>query len=161
MVSTLESSQWCPSAFRTFDLKGKQNGIKNPSLVKGLFYCFTRKLCWQWSSRCWRDSSELEFWSEEAIGILFYPTIFFFSLKFLCVYAQSLQSYPTLCNPVDCNLAASCVHGILQARILEWIAMPSPRGSSQPRDWIWVSCIAGWFFTAEPLGDPNRNIVDI
>ena len=41
----------------------------------------------------------------------------------------------------------SSVHGILQARILEWVAMPSSRGYSQPRDWTWVSHIAGRFFT--------------
>ena len=41
----------------------------------------------------------------------------------------------------------SSVHGILQARILEWVAMPSSRRSSQPRDWTWFSCIAGRFLT--------------
>ena len=44
------------------------------------------------------------------------------------------------------SLPGSSVHGILQARILEWVAMPSSRGSSQPRDWTWISCIAGRFF---------------
>ena len=39
------------------------------------------------------------------------------------------------------------IHGLLQARILEWVVVPSSRGSSQPRDWTWVSCIAGRFFT--------------
>ena len=41
---------------------------------------------------------------------------------------------PTLCDPMDCSPPGSSVHRILQARILEWVAMPSPRGSSQPRD---------------------------
>ena len=40
----------------------------------------------------------------------------------------------TLCDPMDCNLPGSSVHGILQARLLEWVVMPSSRGSSQPRD---------------------------
>ena len=53
----------------------------------------------------------------------------------------------TLCDPLDRSLPGSSVHGILQARILEWVAMPSFRGSSQPRDGAWVSCIAGRFFT--------------
>ena len=44
--------------------------------------------------------------------------------------AQWLQSYPTLCDPMDCTPPGSSVHGILQARILDWVAMPSPRGSS-------------------------------
>ena len=46
-----------------------------------------------------------------------------------------------------CSLSGSFVHGILQARILEWVAIPFSRGSPQPRDWIWVFCIAGRFFT--------------
>ena len=47
----------------------------------------------------------------------------------------------------DCSLPGSCVHGILQARILEWVAIPFSRGSSWPRDQTWVSSIAGRFFT--------------
>ena len=46
------------------------------------------------------------------------------------VHAKLLQSCPTLCDPMDCSLLGSSVHGILQARILEWIAMPSFRGSN-------------------------------
>ena len=52
------------------------------------------------------------------------------------------QSCPTLCDPMDYT-----VHGILQARILEWVAFPFSRGSSQTRDQTQVSCIAGGFFT--------------
>ena len=53
------------------------------------------------------------------------------------------QSSPTPCNPMDC-----LVHGILQARILEWVAFPFSRGSSQPRNWTQVSHTAGRFFTS-------------
>ena len=49
----------------------------------------------------------------------------------LCVRAKSLQLCLTLCNPMDCSPPVSSVHGVLQARILEWVAMPSSRGSSQ------------------------------
>ena len=62
------------------------------------------------------------------------------------------QSCPTLCNPLGCNPPGPSVHGIFQASILEWVAMPSSRGSSLPRDRSHVSCTAGRFFTAEPLG---------
>ena len=48
-----------------------------------------------------------------------------------------------LCNLMDCSLHGSSVHEVLQARILECIAMLSSKGSSQPRDSTWVSCIAG------------------
>ena len=51
-----------------------------------------------------------------------------------------------LFDPTDCSLPGSSVHGILQAKILEWVAVSSYRGSSQPRDWTQVSCIAGRFF---------------
>ena len=51
-----------------------------------------------------------------------------------CVCAKSLPSYPTLCDPLDYGLPGSSVHGILQARIPEWVVMPSSRGSSQLRD---------------------------
>ena len=52
-----------------------------------------------------------------------------------------------LCNPMDCSPPGSAVPGISEARILEWVAMPSSRGSSPPRDHTQVSCIAGRFFT--------------
>ena len=58
------------------------------------------------------------------------------------------QSCPTLCNSmVYCSPPGSSVHEILQARILEWAAISFSRGSSQPRDQTWVSCIAGGFVT--------------
>ena len=59
----------------------------------------------------------------------------------------------TLCDPMNCSLSSSSVHGILQARILEWVAMPSPsRGSSQPREW--TPALSGGFFTTAPPGKP-------
>ena len=50
----------------------------------------------------------------------------------VCMHAQSLQSCPTLCDPMDCCRPASSVHGILQAGILEWVAVPSSRGFPDP-----------------------------
>jgi len=57
---------------------------------------------------------------------------------------------------MDCSPPDSSVHGILQARILEWVAMPFSRVSSQPRDRTQVSHIAGGFFKFEPLGKPTN-----
>ena len=54
------------------------------------------------------------------------------------------QSYLTVCNPMDCSPPGSSVHGILQARRLEWVAMPFSRVSSRPRDGTCVSCIGKW-----------------
>ena len=59
-----------------------------------------------------------------------------------CVPAQSLQSCLTLCDPMDCTLPNSSVPGILQARILEWDAKPSSRGSSRLSDQTRISCIS-------------------
>ena len=59
------------------------------------------------------------------------------------VEVEVAQSCLTLCDPMDC-----IIHGILQARILEWVAYPFSRGSSQPRDQTQVSRIAGRFFTS-------------
>ena len=52
----------------------------------------------------------------------------------VCVCVKQLQSYLTLCNPRDCSPLGSSVHGILQTRVLEWVAISSSRGSSQSRD---------------------------
>ena len=69
-----------------------------------------------------------------------------------CVHSQSLQSCPTLCNPMDCRLPGSSVHWILQESIPEWVVMPSFRGSSWPRDGTCISCLAGGFFTTKAPG---------
>ena len=57
------------------------------------------------------------------------------------------QSYLPLCDPMDCSPPGFSVCEILQARILEWVAIPFSRASSWPRDWTWVSYTAGRFFT--------------
>ena len=66
------------------------------------------------------------------------------------------QSCLTLCGHMDCSPPGSSVHGILQARTLEWVAIPSSRGYSQPKDRTWVSFIANRLFTAEPPGKPKN-----
>ena len=68
----------------------------------------------------------------------------------------SLQSCPILCDPMDCSSPGSSVHGILQARLPEWVANASSRGSSWPRDRTCVSyasCMAGGFFTTGAAGE--------
>ena len=66
----------------------------------------------------------------------------------IAVLCLATQLCLTLCDPMDFSPPGSSVHEILQARILERVAMPSSRGSSQPRDQTQVSCIAGEFFTS-------------
>ena len=73
--------------------------------------------------------------------------LFSSSLSELCMRAMSLPLCPTLCNPMDHSPPGSSVLGILQARTLEWVAVPSSRGSSPPRDRTlscYVSCIGRW-----------------
>ena len=62
--------------------------------------------------------------------------------------SEVAQLCPTLCDPVDYSPLGSSIHGILQARILEWVAISFSRGSSQPRDQTQISRIAGKFFTS-------------
>ena len=62
------------------------------------------------------------------------------------------QSCLTLCHPMDSSPPGSSAHGILQARILQWVAISFSRGSSQPRDWTWFSCIASRFFMVWATG---------
>ena len=64
----------------------------------------------------------------------------------MCV-CEVAQSCPTLCDSMDCSPSGSSVHGILQARILEWVAISFSRASSWPRDWTRVSHIVGRHFT--------------
>ena len=71
-----------------------------------------------------------------------------------CMSAQSLPSCPTLCYPTNCSSWGSSVHGILQVRILEWVAISFTRGSSWSRSQTWVSWIAGGFFTKPPRKPP-------
>ena len=71
--------------------------------------------------------------------------------------SEVTQSCLTLCNPIGCSPPGSSVHGILQARVLEWVAIPFSRGSSWPRDWTQVSCIAGKFFTVWAIKEAQES----
>ena len=75
--------------------------------------------------------------------------------RVLCMLSRSVVS--DSCDPIDCSLPRYSVHGIPQARILQSVAISFPRGSSWPRNWTWVSCIAGRFFT-ELWGKPQCNV---
>ena len=70
-----------------------------------------------------------------------------YKLTYEVKWIEVAQLCLTLCDPMDCSLSGSSVHGIFQARVLEWIAITFSRGSSQPRTWTRVSHIAGKHFT--------------
>ena len=98
----------------------------------------------------------------------FFPSLCWnnYVFKFsLCVIHESerevAQSRPTLCDLVDCSPPGSSVHGILQARILEWVAVSFSRGSSRPRDRTQVSCIGGRRFNLWATRDrPSKHKVN-
>ena len=76
-------------------------------------------------------------------------------IPLLCihVHAKSLQSCPTLCDPMDCSLPGSSLHGVLQARRLEWVAVPFLQGIFPPQGW---NCISGVSCTGRRvLGSPS------
>ena len=73
-----------------------------------------------------------------------------------CLSAQLLQSCPTPCDPVDCSSPGSSVHGILQATILEWVAMPSSGGSSHPGMKLMSPVLQGHSLLTEPPGKPEK-----
>ena len=72
----------------------------------------------------------------------YHLTLLICKMKTVLCCAKLLWSCQILCESMDCNPPGSSVHGILQARILEWIAMPSSRGSSWPRDGTWVPYVS-------------------
>ena len=88
-------------------------------------YSYFSNCCWELKVQCWRN---------------------LFMIRSQSV-SEVAQSYPTLCNPINCSLPGSSIHGIFQARVLEWVAISFSRGSSQPRDQTQVSHIAGRHFT--------------
>ena len=95
------------------------------------------------------DSSYIYLWATREAHILFtltYKFVWVYTSVCWAVLCLVAQSCPTLCDPMDCSLPGFSVDRILQARILERVAMPSFRGASQPRNWTQVSCIAGGFF---------------
>ena len=83
------------------------------------------------------------------------------SLVFFHVKALVAQSCPTLCHPVDFSSPGSSVHGIPQARTLEWVAISFSTGSSRPKDRTWVSYIAGGFFTVWPTREALMTLVNL
>ena len=98
--------------------------IVYPLLLTKSFHCEHELQTRQSFARRW-DSGEWKW------HLLNFPSV-------LCC----AQSCPALCDPTDCSLLDSSVHGIPQARTLEWIAISSSRGSSQPRDQTHVSCVS-------------------
>ena len=112
-------------ALCAWNFPGKSTRVGCHFLLQGLFPC-------QGSNPC---LLHLLYWQVDSL-----PQV-------VCMHAQTFQLCPTLCNPIDCSPPGSSILGILQARILEWVSLPSSRGSSWPRNWTHISCVAGRLFT--------------
>ena len=156
-----------------------QWGLSNSST--GRWFSLGRT-CWEWA---WRQNTRREPWcrerplkSQRAVtpqqntcsrkappgdSFFFFLTIIDLRccVNFKCCCCLVSQSCPTLCNLMDC-LPGSSVHGIFQARILEWVAISSCKWSSPPRGWTHVFCrspsLAGRFLTSEPPGTPQFQV---
>ena len=78
----------------------------------------------------------------------------------MCMGAKLLQSRPTLCDHMDCSPPGSSVHGILQARVLEWDAIPSSRGLTYRSNLRLSPALAGGFFTTNATWEaPSRSML--
>ena len=91
------------------------------------------------------------------LSLFFKVIISHSSLSFALV--QSLSHVQHFCDSMNCSPPGSSVHGISQARILEWVAISFSKGSSQPRGQTCISCLAYRFFTTEPPGKPLNGLL--
>ena len=104
-------------------------------------------------------SKDLLYGQNNEDSLLLFPYIYIPCTVHVC--AKSFQPCPTLCNPRDYSPPGSSVHGLLQASILEWVAMPSSRGSSRPRDQIHVSCVSSigrWVLTTNSTCEASTGL---
>ena len=108
------------------------------------FRVFVIKGCWILSiffAYYWDDCTIFIFHS---MNVFYHVYMYVDRHTYMGVHAQSLQSCLTLCDPMDCSPPGSSVEGIRQAGILEWVAMPSYKGSSLPRDWTTSLVLLHW-----------------
>ena len=135
---TIKQGYMCPTLLRSHGIVACQAPLSMGfSRLEWVAICFSRGFSW---SRDWTWVSRVS-----CIGrqILYHWATWEAPIRQVLV----TELCPTLCNPMDCSPPGSSVHGILQARILEWVAISFSRGSSQPRNRTQVSCFTDRFFT--------------
>ena len=134
------------------------------------FYCFSFDIYyfifWHWETRLILSTcTSLFVQSSISDHFQIYAIIFTFDMPrilstlMVCVCVLVAQLCLTLGKPMDCSPPGSSVHGMLQARIMEWVAISFSRGSSWSRDRTLVSCIAGRFFTTWTTREAQSNMV--
>ena len=119
---------------------------------------FTLEAIWSWTFVSWELLLPLlliqfHYWNLVCLYFLYLPALVLGDCTFLWIVhfprkkeSEVAQSCSTLCLPMDCSLPGSSVHGIFQARVLEWVAISFSRGSSWPRYRTQVSCTTGRHF---------------
>ena len=134
----------------TFPRTSLHPQLHEVSLQGALIIRYGQVLLFLWLCYLWLVHGIALLWSTKYGS----PKMFTFHfLKSMNVRAKSLQLYPTLCDPIDCSPPGSSIHGILRARILDWVAMPSSRGFFQPRAQTCISYITWhWQVGSLPLG---------
>ena len=111
----------------------------------------------RWASQCWQQGAR-----SVSACVLISVSFFWIAVKYMshihCLACMRAQLCPTLCDPMDCSLPGSSVHGTILSGILEWAAISSSRGSSRPRDGARASCASctgGWILSLSYLGSPG------
>ena len=142
----VQSLGWEESLEKGKDYSLQYSGLENSmnSIVQGVTRSWTQLSDFHFHFICINPTTTVFCLScSLSLEFPFHSWTCYFGMMLLC-YAKLLKSCLTLCDPINSSLPGSSVTGILQTRILEWVAMPSSRGSSQPRDRIcitYVSCI--------------------
>ena len=166
----------CGIAEDSLESPGLQGDQTSQFWRKSILNIHWKDWCWSWSCNTWATwYKELNMteWlnnniysSKDITGKLYLPPfnplrIRPIILKEVKSESEVTQLCPTLCHPMDYSLTGSSIHGIFQARVLEWVAISFPRGSSQPRDWIRVSHIVGRCFTIWAIREVPRSICEL
>ena len=120
-------------------------------------FCTGRQILYYWATK---EAPQYSFLLVFMVSLHVRKASHYFICLLVCMCAKVAS---VVSDPMDCSPPGSSVHGILQARILDWAAVPSSRGSSWPRDWICIShifCICRWvLYHQYHLGSPSSSLI--
>ena len=133
-----EIERWCHKTQRSMTVRIKVDAER--VLKIRLFSPQTEMYLWNIFTGSDFDyvAGKIRWMTKKSQTLVFQPPFNYLCIKVMCA---CMLNCVQLFNPMDCIPSGSSVHGILQTRILEWVAMPFSRGSSQPRSWTCISCV--------------------